>query len=173
MNISHHSHRARRSARTPLKVAMRMYPLFTTRLSFSGVDYALLAMCAPGVWDAAKRIFPRFHGQTARASALMQGLADDILFCPHSAIFSPPCGDSEERRRRILRIPEKVKNMVSCQNSRNCLNFNFNSFRVDSFHRELGLLLWEEIGMCATKFVARSAQKEKSSPTSNNSARGS
>src|SRR4029434_8153460 len=78
------------------------------------------------------------------ASALMQGLADGYFVLPYTLpnylagqIGKRPATDHPEFVRAENEVRERTKRMLDADGKRS----------VDSFHRELGLLLWDKCGM--------------------------
>ena len=90
------------------------------------------------------------------ASALMQGLADGYFVLPYTLPELPAPDRWENVRRPIIRRFEQAEERCSRADRRNCSNINGNR-SVDSFHRELGLLLWDKCGMARNEKGLREA----------------
>src|SRR5690606_29559180 len=107
------------------------------------VDYNLMSTI-PGLFVAGEANFSDHGANRLGASALMQGLADGYFVLPYTiANFLAqikPDGMSTDR-------PEFVEAEQDVANRVNRL-LSINGKRtVDSFHRELGKIMWDECGM--------------------------
>ena len=125
------------------KVPMRIYPAVHYTMGGLWVDYNLMSN-VPGLHVIGEANFP-ITARIGSARALScRDWRTAILFCPiRSRIISRDRWESG--RRWILRSFEKAENDVRARIEK-LLDINGNR-SVDSFHRELGLLLWDKCGM--------------------------
>ena len=127
----------------PYKVPMRIYPAVHYTMGGLWVDYNLMSTI-PGLHVAGEANFSDHGANRLGASALMQGLADGYFIIPYTigdylatnklekvdeshTAFKEAERCVEERTRRLLAIDGKRT--------------------VDSFHRELGKVMWDYCGM--------------------------
>ncbi|KAB8330868.1 FAD-binding protein, partial [Scytonema tolypothrichoides VB-61278] len=121
----------------------RIYPAIHYTMGGLWVDYNLMSTI-PGLFVAGEANFSDHGANRLGASALMQGLADGYFVLPYTiANFLAqikPDGMSTDR-------PEfaAVEQDVAARTQR-LLSVN-GKRTVDSFHRELGKLMWDECGM--------------------------
>ena len=132
----------------PYQVPMRIYPAVHYTMGGLWVDYNLMSTI-PGLHVIGEANFSDHGANRLGASALMQGLADGYFILPVTI------GDylaSTKLDRMDATHPEcqRVLNEVTAYTER-LLAVN-GKRTVDSFHRELGKLMWEYCGM------ARSAE---------------
>ena len=90
------------------------------------------------------------------ASALMQGLADGYFVLPNTlgAYLATQMGkkvkaDNPEVAKSLAEVNERTKKLLSIKGTRS----------PDSFHRELGLLMWDKCGMARNDAGLREALK--------------
>jgi succinate dehydrogenase / fumarate reductase flavoprotein subunit len=127
----------------PYQVPMRIYPAVHYTMGGLWVDYNLMSTI-PGLHVIGEANFSDHGANRLGASALMQGLADGYFVIPLTigdylasarpapidvshAVFSRVEAEVAERTRRLLDVRGKRT--------------------VDSFHRELGELMWDKCGM--------------------------
>ena len=132
----------------PYKTPMRIYPAVHYTMGGLWVDYNLMSNL-PGLHVLGEANFSDHGANRLGASALMQGLADGYFVIPAtlpnylatqtpgSASTDDPAFEAAENEAR-----ERIEKLLSVNGKRS----------VDSFHRELGLLVWDKCGM------ARSAE---------------
>ncbi len=130
----------------PYKVPMRIYPASHYTMGGLWVDYNLMSTI-PGLYVAGEANFSDHGANRLGASALMQGLADGYFVLPYTigdylAGAKPGKVDTSHPAFR------EVENEVRC-NIKRMLDVN-GTRSVDSFHRELGKLIWEYCGMSRT-----------------------
>jgi succinate dehydrogenase / fumarate reductase, flavoprotein subunit len=125
------------------EVPMRIYPAVHYTMGGLWVDYQLMSTI-PGLFVAGEANFSDHGANRLGASALMQGLADGYFILPYTIpnyIATTPlekvdtsnpefCCAKEEVNRRVAKL-------LSIQGKRT----------VDSIHRELGKLIWDNCGM--------------------------
>ena len=127
----------------PYKVPMRIYPASHYTMGGLWVDYNLESNI-PGLFVIGEANFSDHGANRLGASALMQGLADGYFVLPYTignylarAGYGPPGTDHAEFKRGESEAHEKVKKLLSINGKRS----------ADSFHRELGNIMWEYCGM--------------------------
>ena len=125
------------------KVPMRIFPAVHYTMGGLWVDYNLMSNI-PGLHVLGEANFSDHGANRLGASALMQGLADGyfVLPCTIGNYLSTQIGkkaspDHPEFKKAEQEVNDRVKNMLSIRGKRS----------VDSFHRELGLLVWDKCGM--------------------------
>jgi succinate dehydrogenase / fumarate reductase flavoprotein subunit len=127
---------------------MRIYPAVHYTMGGLWVDYNLMSN-VPGLHVLGEANFSDHGANRLGASALMQGLADGYFVIPYTignylaSQFNkkrPQTSDSvfQETEKGIR---ERVQRLLDIKGARS----------VDSFHRELGLLIWDKCGMAREK----------------------
>jgi succinate dehydrogenase / fumarate reductase flavoprotein subunit len=132
----------------PYQVPMRIFPAIHYTMGGLWVDYNLMSTI-PGLYVIGEANFSDHGANRLGASALMQGLADGYFVLPYTigdylASAKLPKIDTGYAAFR------EAETQVSCRTKR-LLEID-GTRTVDSFHRELGKLVWEYCGM------ARNAQ---------------
>jgi len=137
----------------PYTVPMRIYPAPHYVMGGLWVDYGL-ASTIPGLFVLGEANFSDHGANRLGASALMQGLADGYFVIPYTlgeylagmrldaGRPSDPAFAEAERG-----VAERTALLLGIRGSRT----------VDSFHRELGEILWERCGMSRTEPGLREA----------------
>jgi succinate dehydrogenase / fumarate reductase flavoprotein subunit len=132
----------------PYVTPMRIYPAVHYTMGGLWVDYNLMSSI-PGLHVAGEANFSDHGANRLGASALMQGLADGYFIVPltigdylASASLEPVRDDHPAVRDVVRAVQDRTKRMLSIGGKRTS----------QSFHRELGKLMWEYCGM------ARSAE---------------
>ncbi len=127
----------------PYQVPMRIYPAIHYTMGGLWVDYHLMSTI-PGLFVIGEANFSDHGANLLGASALMQGLADGYFILPYtigdylaSAKLDRVSDDHPACKEAASAVQERIKKLLSIQGKRT----------VDSFHRELGKLLWDECGM--------------------------
>jgi succinate dehydrogenase flavoprotein subunit len=122
---------------------MRIYPAVHYTMGGLWVDYNLMSN-VPGLHVIGEANFSDHGANRLGASALMQGLADGYFVLPYTLpnylagqIGKRPSTDDPEFAKTESDVRERTKRMLDVDGKRS----------VDSFHRELGLLLWDKCGM--------------------------
>jgi succinate dehydrogenase / fumarate reductase, flavoprotein subunit len=130
----------------PYEVPMRIYPAVHYTMGGLWVDYNLMSTI-PGLHVIGEANFSDHGANRLGASALMQGLADGYFVLPSTvsdylASVAPASTDTShaEFRRLEAEVAERTRTLLAIGGKRT----------VDSFHRELGHLLWEKCGMART-----------------------
>jgi succinate dehydrogenase / fumarate reductase flavoprotein subunit len=135
----------------PYTSPMRTYPAVHYTMGGLWVDYDLQSSI-PGLFVIGEANFSDHGANRLGASALMQGLADGYFVLPATigdylaeAPFGTVNPESVAATERAVR--DRVHRLLSVHGDRS----------VDSFHRELGRLLWDHCGMERTEAGLRKA----------------
>jgi succinate dehydrogenase / fumarate reductase flavoprotein subunit len=130
----------------PYKVPMRIYPAIHYTMGGLWVDYYLQSTI-PGLFVAGEANFSDHGANRLGASALMQGLSDGYFIIPYTV------GNyiANSKLEKVDESHPAVQEAVSgVQNSISTLLSIKGKRTVDSFHRELGKIIWDECGMSRT-----------------------
>jgi succinate dehydrogenase / fumarate reductase flavoprotein subunit len=127
----------------PYASPMRIYPAPHYTMGGLWVDYNLMSTI-DGLHVLGEANFSDHGANRLGASALMQGLADGYFIIPYTigdylvrAELPPVSPDHAEFRRVESEVRDRVSRLLEVEGTRT----------VDSFHRELGALMWEDCGM--------------------------
>ncbi len=131
------------TAENPYEVPMRIYPAVHYTMGGLWVDYNLMSTI-PGLFVIGEANFSDHGANRLGASALMQGLADGYFVLPNTIgdyLAQVKPGDynlaGDEFRQVQEDVSERTNRLMSIKGKRS----------VDSFHRELGRIMWDECGM--------------------------
>ncbi|MFI5592086.1 fumarate reductase/succinate dehydrogenase flavoprotein subunit [Amycolatopsis sp. NPDC051758] len=141
------------TAEDPYEVPMRIYPAIHYTMGGLWVDYDLQST-VPGLFVIGEANFSDHGANRLGASALMQGLADGYFVLPATVndylgqgkLDEVTAGDPAVTRTQA-EVRERVERLLSVNGTRS----------VDSFHRELGLMMWDHCGMARTEAGLRKA----------------
>ncbi len=132
----------------PYQVPMRIYPAVHYAMGGLWVDYQLMSNL-PGLFVLGEANFSDHGANRLGASALMQGLADGYFVIPYtigdylaSAGRAKVEADHPAAKDAEKQVVGRIEKFLSIKGKRT----------VDSFHKELGTVMWENVGM------ARSAE---------------
>ncbi len=138
----------------PYKVPMRIYPAIHYTMGGLWVDYHLMST-VPGLFVIGEANFSDHGANRLGASALMQGLSDGYFVLPYTignylaqTKSDKISTDHAVIRRAIDQVELQEKKLLAIQGKRT----------VDSFHRELGKIMWDHCGMSRTAASLREAQ---------------
>jgi succinate dehydrogenase flavoprotein subunit len=127
----------------PYAVPMRIYPASHYTMGGLWVDYNLMSTI-PGLHVIGEANFSDHGANRLGASALMQGLADGYFILPYtvghylaSSKLEKVGTDHPEFKRAEAAVAERVRRLLGVNGS----------VSVDTFHRDLGHLMWEYCGM--------------------------
>jgi succinate dehydrogenase / fumarate reductase flavoprotein subunit len=127
----------------PYAVPMRMYPATHYTMGGLWVDYNLMSTI-PGLFVGGEANFSDHGANRLGASALMQGLADGYFVLPSTvsnylanAKLPKVTEDHAEVKKAVADVKARMKALLDTNGKRT----------VDSFHRELGQIIWENCGM--------------------------
>jgi succinate dehydrogenase / fumarate reductase flavoprotein subunit len=130
----------------PYHAPMRIYPAVHYTMGGLWVDYNLMST-VPGLHVLGEANFSDHGANRLGASALMQGLADGYFIIPVTI------GDylAATRLEKITTDHPEVRGAMEGVNRRTRRLLSIAGTRtVDSFHRELGSLMWDKCGMART-----------------------
>ncbi|HEX6288904.1 MAG TPA: fumarate reductase/succinate dehydrogenase flavoprotein subunit [Herpetosiphonaceae bacterium] len=131
------------TAENPYEVPMRIYPAIHYTMGGLWVDYNLMSTI-PGLFVIGEANFSDHGANRLGASALMQGLADGYFVLPYTI------GDylTKVTPGQISATHPAFNEVLHDVTSRTERLLSINGKRtVDSFHRELGQLMWDKCGM--------------------------
>src|SRR6202046_1056615 len=137
----------------PYKVPMRIYPATHYTMGGLWVDYHLMSTL-PGLFVLGEANFSDHGANRLGASALMQGLSDGYFIIPYTL------GNylaSTKLEHVDASHPEFVGAMESVAAKTRALLDAKGTRTVDSFHRELGKIMWDQCGMSRTAAGLESA----------------
>jgi succinate dehydrogenase / fumarate reductase flavoprotein subunit len=131
----------------PYKGPMMIYPAVHYTMGGLWVDYNLMSN-VPGLHVLGEANFSDHGANRLGASALMQGLADGYFVIPTTIanylVTQKPGSVSTEMpefKAVETETRERISKMFSIQGKRT----------VDSFHRELGMTMWDNCGMARSR----------------------
>ncbi|MEV4202604.1 fumarate reductase/succinate dehydrogenase flavoprotein subunit [Micromonospora globbae] len=140
----------------PYEVPMRIYPAVHYTMGGLWVDYDLQSTI-PGLFVIGEANFSDHGANRLGASALMQGLADGYFVLPNTIANYLAAGPFEkldashpaavEARRDV---EDRIQRLLAVNGDRT----------VDSFHRELGQIMWDHCGMERSEAGLRKAIDE-------------
>lgn len=148
---------ARITGEDPYARPMRIYPAVHYTMGGLWVDYHLQSNI-PGLFVLGEANFSDHGANRLGASALMQGLADGYFIIPytlgHYLAGIGPGGrvgtDHAEFKRVESDVKARIARLLAVKGSRT----------VDSFHKQLGTLMWEYCGMARNKAGLETALRE-------------
>jgi succinate dehydrogenase / fumarate reductase flavoprotein subunit len=127
----------------PYEVPMRIYPAVHYTMGGLWVDYDLQSTI-PGLYVAGEANFSDHGANRLGASALMQGLADGYFVLPNTindylAAGPFPKVDASHPAavEAVTAVRARITKLLAVKGKRT----------VDSFHRELGHIMWDYCGM--------------------------
>jgi succinate dehydrogenase / fumarate reductase flavoprotein subunit len=127
----------------PYKVPMRIYPASHYTMGGLWVDYNLMTTI-PGLFALGECNFSDHGANRLGASALMQGLADGYFIISYS--ISDYLAQSKKDKLTIDAPEFKQAEKDVSDKINRLLNIN-GSKTVDELHRELGMVMWDYVGM--------------------------
>jgi succinate dehydrogenase / fumarate reductase flavoprotein subunit len=134
------------TAEDPYEVPMRIYPAPHYTMGGLWVDYDLMSTL-PGLFVIGEANFSDHGANRLGASALMQGLADGYFVLPYTLgdylagrLGETVGTDHEAFRRTEDEVRQRVERLLATDGPAT----------VDSFHRELGRIVWDKCGMSRT-----------------------
>ena len=130
----------------PYSVAMRIYPAIHYTMGGLWVDYNLMSN-VPGLYVIGEANFSDHGANRLGASALMQGLADGYFVLPNTIGDYLAANPLEPVDRSNAAVRDAEAGVARF--TRRLLEAN-GTRSVDSFHRELGKIMWDCCGMSRT-----------------------
>ncbi|WP_182875948.1 fumarate reductase/succinate dehydrogenase flavoprotein subunit [Microbispora sp. H10670] len=136
----------------PYEVPMRIYPAVHYTMGGLWVDYDLQSTI-PGLFVIGEANFSDHGANRLGASALMQGLADGYFVLPTTigdylagaGAFGPVEEDDVAEARKA--VQDRIDRLLAVNGTRT----------ADSYHRELGRIMWDYCGMERTEESLRKA----------------
>ncbi|UUZ61718.1 fumarate reductase/succinate dehydrogenase flavoprotein subunit [Nocardioides sp. B-3] len=131
----------------PYEMPMRIYPAVHYVMGGVWVDYDLMSTI-PGLFVTGEANFSDHGANRLGASALMQGPADGYFVLPHTIrdyLADGPFEKVDESHPAVVEARTSVEERIN-----HFLNVN-GTRSVDSYHRELGNIMWEYCGMERTE----------------------
>ncbi len=141
------------TADDPYAVPMRIYPAPHYTMGGLWVDYDLMST-VPGLFVIGEANFSDHGANRLGASALMQGLADGYFILPYTigdylAGVRPGGGTTAHAEFAAVErsVRERVRRLLGVRGKRS----------PESFHRELGRIMWNQCGMARNEQGLRDA----------------
>jgi succinate dehydrogenase / fumarate reductase flavoprotein subunit len=127
----------------PYEVPMKIYPAVHYTMGGLWVDYNLMSN-VEGLFVGGEANFSDHGANRLGASALMQGLSDGYFILPYtvgnylgSQSFDEVSPDMKEFEEAFNGSKNRIDELLGIKGSKT----------VDEFHRELGQIMWENVGM--------------------------
>ncbi|MDJ0898634.1 MAG: fumarate reductase/succinate dehydrogenase flavoprotein subunit [Xenococcus sp. MO_188.B8] len=137
----------------PYQVPMRIYPAVHYIMGGLWVDYNLMSTI-PGLHVLGEANFSDHGANRLGASALMQGLADGYFVIPYTlgsyiaqTNLPPVSTDDAAFTEAETAASNKIEQLLNINGSKT----------VMEFHRQLGKILWDDVGMSRSKSGLKSA----------------
>ncbi|NQY28661.1 MAG: fumarate reductase/succinate dehydrogenase flavoprotein subunit [Flavobacteriaceae bacterium] len=141
----------------PYKTPMMIYPATHYTMGGVWVDYNLMTT-VEGLYCIGEANFSDHGANRLGASALMQGLADGYFVLPYTI------GHYLSKDIRTGKIPTDTKEFDEAEKEvTERINFfvnNNGSKSVDYFHKKLGKIMWEKVGMARNEKGLKEAMAE-------------
>jgi len=128
----------------PYETPMMIYPAVHYTMGGLWVDYNLMTN-VPGLYAIGEANFSDHGANRLGASALMQGLADGYFVLPYT--IGDYLADDIRTGAISTETPEFDEALNSVQAQVEKLINNPGSKSVDFFHRRLGKIMWNQVGM--------------------------
>ena len=144
-------------AENPYKTPMMIYPAVHYTMGGVWVDYNLMTT-VPGCYCIGEANFSDHGANRLGASALMQGLADGYFVLPYTIgdylsgdIRTGPISiNSDEFDFAEKNVIDKIEKLLSIKGTKS----------PDYFHKRLGKIMWEYVGMSRNEKGLKTAIKE-------------
>ncbi|GJQ33100.1 MAG: succinate dehydrogenase flavoprotein subunit [Ignavibacteriaceae bacterium] len=127
----------------PYEVPMRIYPAVHYTMGGLWVDYNLQTTI-PGLFAAGEANFSDHGANRLGASALMQGLADGYFILPYTlggylggTQFPKVSTDAPEFAEAEKNVKSVIDRLLAVKGTKS----------VDYFHKKLGKIMWDKVGM--------------------------
>lgn len=141
----------------PYYTPMMIYPAVHYTMGGIWVDYNLMSTI-PGCYTAGEANFSDHGANRLGASALMQGLADGYFVLPYTI------ADYLADDIRTGKISTDHAEFTKAENEAKARYEKFMNIRgkqsVDSFHKRLGHIMWEKVGMARNSVNLKKAIEE-------------
>ena len=133
---------------SPYEEPMMIFPAIHYTMGGIWVDYELQTSI-PGLFAIGEANFSDHGANRLGASALMQGLADGYFVLPYT--MQNYLADQIQVKRFSTDAPEFVAAEKAVNDKIAKLMAIKGKRSVDSIHKELGLVMWDNVGMARTK----------------------
>ena len=138
----------------PYEEPMMIYPAIHYTMGGIWVDYNLQTT-VPGLYAIGEANFSDHGGNRLGASALMQGLADGYFILPYTigdylaGKFKEPKTDvnAPEFAEAEKAVTDKIAKLFAVKGKKS----------VDAYHKELGLIMWDNVGMARNEAGLKTA----------------
>ncbi len=144
------------TGKDPYTEPMMIYPASHYTMGGLWVDYNLMSTI-PGLHVLGEANFSDHGANRLGASALMQGLADGYFIIPYTIAdflaknkLEKVDTDHEEFKKAEQEAKDKIKKLLSINGKRT----------ATSFHRELGKIMWDKVGMARNRKGLEEALQE-------------
>lgn len=135
------------TAEDPYETPMRIYPAVHYTMGGIWVDYNLMTT-VPGLYATGEANFSDHGANRLGASALMQGLADGYFVLPYTIgdyladdiRTGPISTDSKEFEEAENKVKGEIDSLLNTKGTKS----------VDYFHKRLGRIMWDKVGMSRT-----------------------
>jgi succinate dehydrogenase / fumarate reductase flavoprotein subunit len=131
----------------PYQQPMRIYPAVHYTMGGLWVDYNLMTS-VPGLYALGECNFSDHGANRLGASALMQGLADGYFVIPYTigdylagTQLNKVTTEAPEFKDSVNNVSTRMSRLLSINGSRTAIEF----------HRELGQIMWDKVGMGRTR----------------------
>ena len=131
----------------PYKQPMRIYPAVHYTMGGLWVDYNLMTT-VPGLYALGEANFSDHGANRLGASALMQGLADGYFVIPYTlgdylagTKLSPVDANHPAFRESAQEVSQRLDALLKIKGNKTAIEF----------HRELGQIMWDKVGMERTR----------------------
>ena len=135
------------------KQPMRIYPAVHYTMGGLWVDYNLMSNI-PGLYVLGEANFSDHGANRLGASALMQGLADGYFVLPNT--IAGYFAGTPQKKYATDHVEFKHAEQETRERARRLLGIN-GKRTVTDFHRELGKLMWDKVGMARNDVGLREA----------------
>ena len=141
----------------PYETPMKIYPAVHYTMGGVWVDYNLQST-VPGCFVAGEANFSDHGANRLGASALMQGLADGYFVLPFTIAnylaneirTGKISTESTEFEKAEMDVAEAISKLMEVKGSKS----------VDHFHKRLGLIMWNKVGMSRNEKGLKTAIEE-------------
>lgn len=132
----------------PYSSPMMIFPAIHYTMGGLWVDYELMTNI-PGLFAIGEANFSDHGANRLGASALMQGLADGYFVLPYT--IQNYLADQIQVPRFSTDLPEFEVAEKAIKDKINKIKSINGKRSVDSIHKQLGLIMWDNVGMARTK----------------------
>jgi len=140
----------------PYTTPMRIYPAVHYTMGGLWVDYNLMSSI-PGLYVIGEANFSDHGANRLGASALMQGLADGYFILPYTigdylaaTKFKPLQQEDAPFKDVRTALEQTVRKMMAINGKKT----------AEEFHRELGKIMWDNVGMARNRSKLQKALEE-------------